>query len=100
MRAVAAIGRWSSRHPWLAIALWVGFVVNALAGAIGGTRSLTNGAVGESAHGYDLMSTHGVWPPSAEFGYVHSSRLKAGHPEFRSALTDVESRMQTAFIAG
>jgi uncharacterized membrane protein YdfJ with MMPL/SSD domain len=50
MRAVAALGRWSSGHPWLAIAAWIGFVVIALAaGAATGTRSLVNGSVGESA---------------------------------------------------
>jgi RND superfamily putative drug exporter len=95
---VAAIGRWSSRHPWLAIAVWVGFVAFALAGAAGsGTRSLWNGSVGESARGYDLMNAHGVWPPSVEYGYVHSAALRANEPAFRSAVADVEARMQAGF---
>ena len=98
MRAVAAIGRWSSRHPWLAIAAWVGFVALALAGAAGtGTRSLWNGSVGESARGYDLMNAHGVWPPSVEYGYVHSAALRANEPAFRSAVADVEARMRAGF---
>jgi RND superfamily putative drug exporter len=98
MRAVAAIGRWSSRHPWPAIAGWLAFVALALAGAAAtGTSSITNGAVGESARGYDLMSAHGVWPPSVEYGWVHGATLRASAPAFRSALADVEARMQTAF---
>ncbi len=98
MRAVATIGRWSARHSWLAIVVWVAFVSLALAGlAVTGTKSLWNGSVGESARGYDLMNAHGVWPPSVEYGYVHSATLRANDPAFRSALTDVEARMQTAF---
>jgi RND superfamily putative drug exporter len=98
MRAVAAIGRWSTGHPWLAITVWVGFVSLALAGAaVTGTKSLSNGAVGESARGYNLMSAHGVWPPSVEYGYMHSARLRADEPAFRSAVADVEARMQAGF---
>ncbi len=98
MTAVATIGRWSSRHPWLAIAVWIAFVSLALGAAAGtGTKSLWNGSVGESARGYDLMNDHGVWPPSVEYGYVHSATLRAGQPAFRSALADVEARMQTGF---
>ena len=98
MSAVTALGRWSSRHPWCAIAAWIGFVAIALAaGALTGSRSLANGSVGESATGYDLMTAHGVWPPQVEFGYVHSGSLRANEPTFRSAVADVEARMQAAF---
>lgn len=98
MRAVAAIGRWSSGHPWLAVAIWLAFVALALAGAAAtGTKSLSNGSVGESARGYNLMSAYGVWPPSVEYGYVHSGTLRASEPPFRSALADVEARMQTGW---
>jgi RND superfamily putative drug exporter len=98
VRAVAAIGGWSARHPWLAIAGWLTFVALALAGAaVTGTASLTNGSVGESARGYDLMTAHGVWPPSAELGYVHSATSLASAPAFRSAVADVRSRMQAGF---
>jgi len=98
MRAVATIGRWSARHPWLAIVVWVAFVSLALAGvAVTGTKSLWNGSVGESARGYNLMNAHRVWPPSVEYGYVHSATLRANDPAFRSAVTDVEARMQAGF---
>jgi RND superfamily putative drug exporter len=98
MNAVATIGRWSARHPWRAIVVWVAFVSLALAGvAVTGTKSLWNGSVGESAYGYNLMNAHGVWPPSVEYGYVHSPTLKVNDRAFRSALMDVETRMQAGF---
>ncbi len=98
MRAVSAVGRWSSRHPWFAIAGWVAFVAAALAlGAGTGTKSLSNGAAGESARGYDMMTAHQVWPPQVEFGYVHSTALRTNDAAFRSAVADVEARMQQAF---
>ena len=77
---------------------WYLLVALALAGvAITGTKSLWNGSVEESARGYDLMNAHGVWPPSVEYGYVHSGTLRADDQAFRSALADVEERMQAGF---
>src|SRR5215471_19524693 len=69
------IGRWSARHPWLALAVWVTFVVGCVAaGAAAGTKTLSNGLVGESARGYPVMSQYGL-PPPAEYAYVHGSAL-------------------------
>ena len=46
------IGRWSARHPWLALTLWVAFVVGCVAaGAATGTSILSDGSVGQSARG-------------------------------------------------
>ena len=57
------IGRWSARHPWLALAVWVTFVVSCVAaGAAAGTKTLSNGLVGESARGYAVMSQYGLLP--------------------------------------
>ena len=47
------IGRWSARHPWLALAVWVAFVAGC---AAAGTSILSNGSVGHSARGYDVMT--------------------------------------------
>ncbi len=94
MRSVAAIGRWSARRPWRAVAAWLAFVVAALAiGAAVGTESLQNGAVGESARGYSLLDQHQAWPPAREYGYVHSEKLRADDPAFRAAVVDVAHRM-------
>lgn len=59
------------RRPWRAIALWLAFV--AVAGAIAtGIKSLQNGAVGESARGYELIDEHHAYGPPREYRYVHS----------------------------
>jgi putative drug exporter of the RND superfamily len=95
MRSVTAIGRWSARRPWRALAVWLAFVVACLAAlAVTGTEPLENGAVGESARGYSLMDRHQAWPPAREYGYVHSDVLRAGDPRFRAAVADVAARMR------
>jgi uncharacterized membrane protein YdfJ with MMPL/SSD domain len=87
MRSVASIGRWSMAHPWRAIVLWLSFVVVAVAFAvITGTKSLQNGAVGESARGYALMDRGQAWPPTREYAYVH--------PADRATVAQVARRMQ------
>jgi uncharacterized membrane protein YdfJ with MMPL/SSD domain len=85
------------RRPWRAIALWIAFVVVAIgAMAAAGTQELQNGAVGESARGYDLIDRHEVWNPAVEYGYIHSDTLRTSDPAFRDAITDVEARMRNA----
>src|SRR5436189_3832033 len=95
MRSVGRVGRWSIRHPWLAIVAWLAFVVLAVAAlAATGTESLQNGAVGESARGYSLLDEHQAWPPAREYGYLHSDTLQTDDPAFRAAVVDVANRMQ------
>src|SRR5436190_15051821 len=85
------IGRWSIRHPRIAVSAWLVFVVACLAlGAISGTRTLDNGAVGESARGYAIMNTHRLWGPGRELAYLHASRA----PVPRGAIRDVERRFR------
>jgi uncharacterized membrane protein YdfJ with MMPL/SSD domain len=97
VRSVATIGRWSIRRPWRAIAAWLVFVAVAVALLIAtGTKSLQNGAVGESARGYALLDEHRAWAPPHEWGYVHSPTLRAGNPAFESAVADVTQRMRNA----
>jgi uncharacterized membrane protein YdfJ with MMPL/SSD domain len=94
MKSVATIGRWSARRPWLAIVAWLAFVAVAItAVAMTGTKSLQNGAVGESARGYALMNAHRAWPPEREYGYLHSDTLRAGDGPFRAAIADVKTRL-------
>jgi putative drug exporter of the RND superfamily len=97
LRSVASIGRWSARRPWRAIALWLTFVaVAAVIGVASGIQSLDNGAVGESARGYDLIAEHQAWGPAREYGYLHSDRLTASTPAFQAAIDDVRTRMSRA----
>jgi uncharacterized membrane protein YdfJ with MMPL/SSD domain len=87
------IGRWSARRPRLAIALWLLFVIGSVAlGIVTGTKTLSNGAVGESARGYSILDQQGLWGPPHELAYLHSPTLDADRPTFAAAARDVERR--------
>jgi uncharacterized membrane protein YdfJ with MMPL/SSD domain len=99
----AAIGRWSARRPWLAIALWLGFVVACVAAlAVTGSKQLQSGATGESARAENMMNAHQAFPPGPqlELAYLHSSSLRAGDPAFRAAITNVRMSMERALSGG
>src|SRR6516225_6471541 len=88
------IGRWSARHPWLALTIWVAFVVGCVAaGAATGTSILSNGSVGQSARGGDIMTQQGLPGPSREYAYVHSGTLVSTDPAFMAAVRDVQRRI-------
>jgi len=87
------IGRWSARHPWRALAIWLGFVTSCVAlGAVTGTRTLPNGAAGESARGFAVMAQQGLGP-WREYAYLHSSAQVSNDPGFVAAVRDVERRI-------
>ena len=93
--APAHLGRWSIGHPRRAIGMWLAFVLIAVAAGVGiGTKSLPNGAVGESARGYSLLDRHQAWPAQREYGYMHSDTLRATDPAFRATAADVAARMR------
>jgi RND superfamily putative drug exporter len=90
----SGIGRWSARHPWQAIALWLVFVIAALGAlALTGSKQLQNGAVGESARADALLAQHHLGRPPRAFAYLHSDTLPVGAPAFRAAIHDLEGRM-------
>ena len=87
---MATIGRWSTRRPWRAIAVWLAFVVVAVGAMIAtGTKSLENGAIGESARGYTMLDENRLWPPPREVAYLHSDTLRTSDPAFHAAIRDV-----------
>jgi len=91
-----SIGRWSIHRPWRALAAWIAFVLACLAlGAISGTKTLDNGAVGESARGYAIMNKHRLWGSARELAYLHDSR----GPVTRNAIRDVERRFRALGLA-
>src|SRR5215472_14183090 len=88
------IGRWSARHPWLALTIWVAFVAGCVAaGAATGTSILSSGSVGQSARGADVMTQQGLPGPSREYAYVHSGTLVSTAPAFMAAVGDVQRRI-------
>jgi len=96
-----AVGRWSTRRPVLAIAVWLTFVVAAVfALTLTGSKPLENGAVGQSARGYSLMDSHRLGLPPDEYVYLHSDSLKTGSPAFRSAIDTVDRAMRGAIGSG
>src|SRR5437763_15256326 len=86
-----SIGRWSIHHPKAAVAAWLAFVASCIAlGAVTGTKTLDNGAVGESAWGYALMDDNGLWGPAQELAYI-----RARHAAIPPAVIgDVERRLR------
>jgi RND superfamily putative drug exporter len=90
----AAVGRWSARRPWLAIALWLTFVVAALGALVlTGSKQLQNGAVGESARADAVLDRHQLGRPPHAFAYLHSDTLRVGAPAFRASIHDLRARM-------
>src|SRR2546423_9542212 len=86
-----SMGRWSIGHPRLAVAAWIIFVVTCVAlGAISGTKTLDNGAVGESARGYAMMDRNGLWATPRELAYIHAPH----GPVPTRAIRDVERRFE------
>ena len=74
-RSQIRIGSWSVHHPRLTLAAWIGFVTACVVlGAISGTKTLDNGAVGESARGYAIMNEHRLWGPPRELAYLRARR--------------------------
>jgi RND superfamily putative drug exporter len=95
------LGRWSARRPWLAIALWLGFVAACVAAlAVTGSKQLQSGATGESARAENMMKTHQARPPGVqlEYAYLHSDALRADDPAFRAAIAKVRASMTEALV--
>jgi RND superfamily putative drug exporter len=90
------IGRWSIRHPHRAVAAWITFVIACVAlGAISGTKTLDNGAVGESARGYSMMNRQRLWGPPRELAYLHTDQRRVPV----AAINDVERRFRALGLA-
>ena len=95
-----SIGRWSTRRPWLAIALWLVFVVAAAAAlTLTGSKQLQNGAVGQSARGNTLMNAHQLGAPPEEYVYLHSNSLDTTSSVFRAAVRTISTEL-TAAVGG
>ena len=95
-----SIGRWSTRRPWLAIALWLVFVVAAAAVlTLTGSKQLQNGAVGQSARGNTLMNAHQLGAPPEEYVYLHSNSLDTTSSVFRAAVRTISTEL-TAAVGG
>ena len=95
--AITAIARWSTRHPWRALACWLVFVATCVAAlSLTGSKSLNSGATGNSAQAENMLKVHQARPAQSESAYLHSNSLRADDPAFRAATALVEGRMERA----
>ena len=92
-----SVGRWSTRRPWLAIAAWLALVAGAvLAVSATGTKQLQNGAVGESARGYNAIDSARLGFPPREYVYLRSDSITAETPTFKHAISEIAASMRAA----
>ena len=95
-----SIGRWSTRRPKLAIAGWLGFVLAAVVTlSLTGTKQLDNGAVGETARGYQMLDAHGLGFAPREYAFLHSDSETAGDPAFEAARTAAAADLRAVLRA-
>ena len=93
----AHLGRWSAAHPWRAISAWLLFVAIAVAAlALTGSKQLANGAAGESARADSALDRHQVGTAQREYGYLHSTTLRANDPSFEAATGAVAALLRRA----
>ncbi len=92
----ARIGRWSASHRWMAVGLWLAFVVAAvLASQWSGTHGLTAVEMtnGQSQQAQRMLDRAGFDLPSQEGVYLHSSAT-VGTAGFQSAINDTVSTLR------
>ena len=94
----AAVGRWSIRHPWLAITVWLAFVLVSVGLLIAtGSRQLTDGSVGQSARGDALENAHLVGPGQTTEIYLRSGSVPVTGASFKVAIAQVSAVMRHGF---
>ncbi|MFI6153054.1 MMPL family transporter [Kitasatospora sp. NPDC051170] len=89
--------RWSARHPWWAVVIWVLFVVLALAvGGKTGTKVATNTdlAIGQSAQATALAKAGGLTQPPTEALLVTSLHGDLDKAAAERAATDATGRLK------
>jgi uncharacterized membrane protein YdfJ with MMPL/SSD domain len=97
MNLAARAGRWSAEHWKRATAIWLAFVVVAVAlGQAIGTHELSDAeqSTGESARAHQILANAGFSTPAAESVLVRSDALTVGDPAFRSTVAAVTATLR------
>ncbi len=101
------LARWSATHPWRAIALWLAFVVSAIAiGSASGshTASDTDQLSGQSKQAERWLHASGLQSPDTENVLITAPRGALTLSRAHEVLTDVAHRMaalpQVRSVAG
>jgi putative drug exporter of the RND superfamily len=94
----ARAARWSAAHSKTAVAVWVAFVVVAIAlGTAVGTHKLSASeqSTGESARAEQILASAGFKTPASESVLVRSPTRTVGDPAFRSTVQSVLVKLRT-----
>jgi len=93
----ASAGAWSARHRWAAIGIWVLFVgLSIVIGSISGTMHTKDaeGEPGDAGRADRIVNAAGFDDRSTEMVFVHSDKVTAADPAFRSAVSDAIHAVQ------
>ncbi|MEV7022403.1 MMPL family transporter, partial [Kitasatospora sp. NPDC093558] len=85
------MGRWSARHRWAAVLLWLLFVAVAVtAGGATKQAGLTaeEQVNGEAQHAQQILDRAGFALPARESVFVHSDSASADDPAFRAVVDE------------
>src|ERR687896_238880 len=92
----ARAGRWSAQHRKKAVLGWLAFVVLAVViGGSVGTRTISDEEYGVGESSRADAAVNAAFPDKAdESVLVQSKRYDAGDPEFKTAVRDLEARVE------
>src|SRR5918912_4375239 len=94
----ARAGRWSAAHWKTAVAVWMVFVVGAIAvGTAVGTHklSLSEQSTGETARAEQILASAGFKTPASEAVLVRSPKGSVADPTFRATVQGVLAKLRT-----
>jgi RND superfamily putative drug exporter len=95
-QATVRLAVWSARHPWWAIAGWIGFVLVCVgAGAVTGTNrgTLADFRIGEAGRAETIAEDAGLTPPLVEQVLITAPSVRLDPAAAGAAARDVTARM-------
>jgi uncharacterized membrane protein YdfJ with MMPL/SSD domain len=98
LNLAARAGRWSAAHWKTAVAVWIAFVVVAIAlGTAVGTHKLSSSeqSTGETARAEQILASAGFKTPASEAVLVRSRALTVADPTFRATVQGVLAKLRT-----
>src|ERR671925_24410 len=98
LNLAARAGRWSAGHWKTAVAIWVAFVVVAIAvGTSVGTHklSLSEQSTGETARAEQILASAGFKTPASEAVLVRSRTAAVADPRFHATVQGVLAKLRT-----
>src|SRR5919199_1109599 len=97
LNLAARAGRWSAAHWKTAVAVWLAFVVVAIAiGTSVGTHKLSSAeqSTGETARAEQILASAGFKTPASEAVLVRSDAATVADPTFRATVHAAVARLR------